>query len=197
MKHSWWMQNSISSEMDSGNVDIIHWSEVSFSIRELRWIVIQWQPISIWKSLGNPTLSVQELQARCLDTLKGGCECSAWIRTENLYAKAITKLRNETYTFQKIHTEVVRMDPLYRKGYSLVLKQPKEGHSDIYKWNDQTVIIPSRYDHRSGGGWWVDYVYATLSHRQKQHMKIWTAVTARLGISPLSVCGSSTADAAL
>ena len=65
------------------------------------------------------------------------------------------------------------------------------------KWNDQTVIIPSRYDHRSGGGWWVDYVYATLSHRQKQHMKIWTAVTARLGISPLSVCGSSTADAAL
>ena len=83
----------------------------------------------------------------------------------------------ETTTADNLKTELYSMDPQFKKHrWNLKIRQPdhETGVSEICRDSKNGLpdeSIPIRYDHESGGGWWIDYILQPKGMSEGQKSK--------------------------
>jgi hypothetical protein len=86
--------------------------------------------------------------------------------------KPVQALEMKATSFKDFQDELLSFDPFYQEGLSLAIRQPEEGQSEIYDWQDPSWAIPTRYDWVGGGGWWVDYIYEDELHKADNYVQL-------------------------
>ena len=100
-----------------------------------------------------------KLKLMCLNTAKAAGR------------KPVQQLEMKATSFKDFQDELMSFDPFYQEGLSLAIRQPEEGPSEIYDWQDPSWAIPTRYDWVGGGGWWIDYIYEDEMHKAEDYVQ--------------------------